>query len=113
MSLLSTLLFGVQFPFHYTGSTSLYVLHKDNSQGTTVRRHLYMGQREGGRKMKARMKRKIQRKQFSCYWKGQEQRKLLFFSHMLCGEYASCSSWWSSEFFKCVTENCDLWYKAE
>lgn len=40
-----------------------------------------MGQKEGGRKLKARMRRKIQ-KQVSYYWKGQEQRKVLVFSHM-------------------------------
>lgn len=41
-SLLCALLFKVQFPFHWTGSTSLYILHKDNSQGTTVRKHCGM-----------------------------------------------------------------------
>lgn len=33
------LLFRVQFPFHCTGITSLYIFRKGNSQRTTVRKH--------------------------------------------------------------------------
>lgn len=76
MSLLWALLFRVQFPFHWL-TTFLYIQPKNHSEETL----LYVGQWEGDRKLKARMRRKIQ-KQVSYYWKDQEQRKVLFFSHM-------------------------------
>lgn len=74
---------------------------------------LYMGQREGRRKVKARMRRKFQRKQVSHCWKGQGQMECLFFSHLFCGAYESCGSLWFYEGFKFVVGSCDLWYKAE
>lgn len=92
----------VQFMF-LTDSTFLCIQPRNHNEETL----LYMEQREGVRKLKAMMKRKIQT-QISCYWKGQEQRKVQFFSHICGNESSGC--WYVSKY---VTENCDFWYKAE
>lgn len=80
MSLLWALLF---ISISLIDSTFLYIQPRNHSEKTL----LYMGQREGGKKLKARMKRRIQ-KQMSCYRKAQEQRKVLVFSHV-CGNGSS------------------------
>lgn len=55
---------------------------------------LYVGQREGGRKVGEGKNEEEILKTVSHGWKGQRRMKYLFFSHLFCGTYESCGSSW-------------------